>query len=506
MLNGGTSNGGNPGTYKVTTDTITLKAAVRKGYTFAGWYSDSARTKKVTTIAKGSTGNKTFYAKWTINTYTIKYVLNGGTSNGGNPSTYKVTTDTITLKAAVRKGYTFVGWFSDSARTKQVKTIAKGSTGNKTFYAKWTPNKYTIKFNGNGATSGTLADKSCTYGISYTLAANPFKRTGYTFQGWNTRKDCSGTAYANKATVSNLAGADGAVLTFYAQWKPISYTVKFNGNEANAYGYYVDTKSSVKDMTCEYNKIYPLSPVGDYFYYSSYLSFTGWNTKPKGDGKAIADCVDFKNLTTTNGAVITLYAQWKVPVNSLTIFDEDVTIGYPKVLDVDVYPSNHTDTLTFTSSDPTIAKVDQTGKVTGFKTGKVTITVKASSGKKDTCTVKVVKNEANWHASRKWYDYDEYEDTLAWDKLYYQGSDLILEAVLCNNHPYYTMDKFDEITFWIYDSNDKTLVDERTLTNISLGVSPYNTKTVKFTFKNVPIRDIADAYGDHAYIYTYHYN
>ena len=65
--------------------------------------------------------------------------------------------------------------------------------------------KYTIKFDGNGATSGKMSSmKSCNYGKSYKLKANAFKCKGYTFAGWNTKADGSGKAYKNKASVKNL--------------------------------------------------------------------------------------------------------------------------------------------------------------------------------------------------------------------------------------------------------------------------------------------------------------
>lgn len=62
-LNGGTNNRSNPKKYDVTTK-ITLKKPTKKGYVFKGWYKDSKFKKKITKIAKGSTGNITLYAKW----------------------------------------------------------------------------------------------------------------------------------------------------------------------------------------------------------------------------------------------------------------------------------------------------------------------------------------------------------------------------------------------------------------------------------------------------------
>ncbi len=134
-LNGGTQQG-NPSTYNNTSNTITLKNPTRKGYTFKGWYSDSKYKYRVTSIKKGSTGNKTLYAKWSKNTYKLSYQLNGG-KNGKNPSSYTVTSNTITLKSPTRKGYTFKGWYSDSKYKYKVTSIKKGSTGNKKLYARW---------------------------------------------------------------------------------------------------------------------------------------------------------------------------------------------------------------------------------------------------------------------------------------------------------------------------------------------------------------------------------
>ena len=62
--------------------------------------------------------------------------LNGGKNNSANPSNYKIDTPTITLAKPTRLGYTFEGWYSDSSFKTKVNTIEKGSTGDKTFFAK----------------------------------------------------------------------------------------------------------------------------------------------------------------------------------------------------------------------------------------------------------------------------------------------------------------------------------------------------------------------------------
>lgn len=102
-----------------------------------------------------------------------------------------------------------------------IKTYTCGRCGAK--YTEEIPKlavKYTVKFHGNGSTSGTMKSLTgCGYGNTYTLAANKFKRTGYTFAGWNTKKNGKGKSYKNKAQIKNLTSVDGKTVTLYAQWK-----------------------------------------------------------------------------------------------------------------------------------------------------------------------------------------------------------------------------------------------------------------------------------------------
>ena len=219
-LNSGTNAKDNPSQYNIETSTITLQNPTRKGYTFKGWYTDSNYKNQIKQIKKGSTGNKTLYAKWSKKSYAITYNLNSGTNSKDNPAKYNISTATITLKNPTRKGYTFKGWYTDSNYKNQIKQIKKGSTGNKTLYAKWSANKYTVTFDANHkkATGKTKAI-TCKYGKKYTLTSNGFKRKGYTFKGWNTKKDSSGKTYKNKAEIKNLTSKSNGKVVLYAQWK-----------------------------------------------------------------------------------------------------------------------------------------------------------------------------------------------------------------------------------------------------------------------------------------------
>ena len=112
----------------------------RTGYTFDGWYNGDNEFKAGDSV----TGNITLHAKWTADTYTIAYNLNGG-NNVDNPTSYNVETKTITLSSTTKTGYTFGGWYDNATFAgEKITQIAKGSTGDITLHAKWTPNKAMI--------------------------------------------------------------------------------------------------------------------------------------------------------------------------------------------------------------------------------------------------------------------------------------------------------------------------------------------------------------------------
>ena len=88
-------------------------------------------------------GSGKVYGKWSkkkkVTTYySIKYVLNGGTQPSGQRKAYTKSTATFRLKPPAREGYVFNGWYTSSSFKTKVTRIKKGTTGNKTFYAKWT--------------------------------------------------------------------------------------------------------------------------------------------------------------------------------------------------------------------------------------------------------------------------------------------------------------------------------------------------------------------------------
>jgi len=281
---------------------------------FDGWataadgepvYADKATVKNLTA---GANGVFNLYANWTdspLPTYNVTFDSNGGsdvesqTVLSGQCAT-EPTTPTKT-------GYTFVGWENNSVAWNFADVVTQDIT----LVANWTANTYTVAFNANGG-SGNMNPMSFTYGESQALAANAFiAPTSKVFNGWNTKADGSGTAYADKATVSDLTSENGVTVTLYAQWKSVSsgsgshsttkttYTVTFNANGGEG-EMFPQTFTSGKEKALNLN-----------FFTREGYTFEGWATSADGD------VVYTDGETIKVSKSMTLYAVWESnePVN-----------------------------------------------------------------------------------------------------------------------------------------------------------------------------------------------
>ena len=184
-LDGGTAEG-NPDTYTVETDAFTLKNPTRPGYTFTGWSGTglTGEDNLTVTIPKGSTGNRSYTAHWSLNTYSITYDLDGGTASG-NPDFYTVESSTITLNPPTRTGYTFIGWSGTdlSGSDNLTVTIPAGSIGNRSYIAHWSLNIYSITYDLDGGTALGNPDFYTVESSAITL--NEPTKAGYVFTGWS---------------------------------------------------------------------------------------------------------------------------------------------------------------------------------------------------------------------------------------------------------------------------------------------------------------------------------
>jgi len=121
---------------------VNLASYVKPGYTFLGWYDNNGLSgDPVTAVSAAATEDLTFWASCSLNTYTIQYYDGATPLTGLVPATYTVEAAESLPTPGAKEGYTFAGWRDNAGLTgSAVTTIPVGSTGNKTFYAKWTSN------------------------------------------------------------------------------------------------------------------------------------------------------------------------------------------------------------------------------------------------------------------------------------------------------------------------------------------------------------------------------
>lgn len=135
----------------------TFVKPTRRGYTFVGWYKE-ATLETAATDFRMAAQDEAFYAKWSLDTYTVTVELNGGTADGDIPSTYTVEDSACVLPDVTKKGYTFVGWTMNGNETSVDKIDPSEITGNITLTAQFTVNKYNLTFN---TTSNNVRDGEC---------------------------------------------------------------------------------------------------------------------------------------------------------------------------------------------------------------------------------------------------------------------------------------------------------------------------------------------------------
>ena len=141
----------NPGSYNVDSADITLYNPSRDLYTFVGWCDDEELTVNCSTtktIESGSYGNKDFWAKWTLNSYTVEFDANATDTDSTKSDvscTYGVACDDITNNNEItRTDYGFIGWSTDkNATTAEYTTTITQNTelpgDTLKLYAIWTP-------------------------------------------------------------------------------------------------------------------------------------------------------------------------------------------------------------------------------------------------------------------------------------------------------------------------------------------------------------------------------
>lgn len=267
----------------------------KEGHTFGGWYLNGDFSgSPVTNIDTADRGNKTYYAKWNINQYTITFDTSGGSAVSSITQDYGSTV--VKPLDPTKEGYTFTGWEPEIPDTIPSSNI--------TIKAKWSVNKYTITFDSDGGSA--VPPITLDYGSIVIAPISPTK-VGYTFNGWD------------KVIPSTMPYND---MTIKASWKINKYTITFDTNGG----------STIEAITLDYGSSItkPSNPT------RSGYSFIGWDveipsTMPAYDMTIKAKWLDSEK---PSGEIKVATNSWKTLLNSISFglfFNNSQTVSISAV-------------------------------------------------------------------------------------------------------------------------------------------------------------------------------
>lgn len=325
-----------------------------QGWNFVGWntkadgtgtpYTDKAQVKIAT-----NDSIVILYAQWQVNTFIIEYRQNKPANASklvtGETASSHHTSDELgrlTSNGFKLQGWTFIGWNTKAdgsgiaySNNYNIKLALDSSS--LLLYAQWSANTYTIEYKFNKPTNAStpINDKMTISQLKVDtvskLANNSFEIKGWTFTGWNTKADGSGTSYANGYS-TNFTYEKNAIVSLYAQWRANTYTIKYNSGQGtgtmNSTTHYYDSPA----------------PLGECTFIYLGRTIKRWNTKVDGSGISYSKDDMVKNLTSNDGEVVNLYAQWETNDYKVVYFSNKPTNASHNVLGQMVNSTHKVDT------------------------------------------------------------------------------------------------------------------------------------------------------------------
>ena len=206
------------------------------GYNVVGWNTNAnATTSSWNANTNKNNVNGTYYPIVKAKTIKVIFYRNASTSDSTTATqtfTYGVSGQAFSAKGWTNTGHTMAGWAKNrNAVTKDYNTLSgvadtwiNSYAPNINLYAVWNKDIYTIKYDANGG-SGAPTAQTKTYDTDLTLTTSTPTRSGYTFDGWNTKSDGSGTNYSAGGKFTTNANT-----TLYAKWKQNTFTLRYNDN------------------------------------------------------------------------------------------------------------------------------------------------------------------------------------------------------------------------------------------------------------------------------------
>ena len=200
---------------------------VYDGLDFKSWrdelnktnYLDGATVSNLTTAAGGTV---TLKAVW-FEGYFVEFYGGKGASGEMPRQQFACGVDTVLpLNEFTKKGYTFTHWtntqgrvFTDGAVVRDLALMGETSA----LYAVWTPNKYYVRFDDNGANWGEMEVQEFTYDTTQELTANAYGGNFIEFIGWAKTQDAERRSYRDRQLVGNLTDVPNETNVLYAVWK-----------------------------------------------------------------------------------------------------------------------------------------------------------------------------------------------------------------------------------------------------------------------------------------------
>ncbi len=253
---------------------------------------------------------------------TISYTFNGNTIYTQTFSKeYEIQEKDIPTELS-KQGYNFIGYGEDGTKTRaEVATYLNENATVTEYQVNFELIKYTVTYNGNGATDGSVGGGIYSIENAHIVAANGFTNPGYKFIGWNTMADGLGTSFSVGESIGYYTFATPNNITLYAQWEEITLTIVFEPGEQGS-----GTNPETKYLHYGESITLPANPYDCSWYYE----FAGW--KCNETNYTAGATFGFDN-SLTDDATYTFTAQWKAREltikfnNAGTMSDEKFT--YP---------------------------------------------------------------------------------------------------------------------------------------------------------------------------------
>ncbi len=278
---------------------IPIEEPTKIGYTFEGWYTDLTYKDKFN-FDLPVTDQVACYAKWTPNSYTIKFDSNGGIGTMNDVNAIYDVSLSLPYLAFDYPYHAFDHWIVQNGEEtyldgQVVKNLTSENGGIITLVAVWEKEKYTIQFDGNDADRGSMQKIQLEIDEIINLPTVEFSKTGYLFKGWQ----LGDRTFQDGEEITKLGKAN-QVITFVAIWEPITYFIEFHANNGT---------NEVIRQEVKYFQTVKLNK-NSFTYLEEEKVFENWILENGNSTQYFTDQQEVSNLTTVNNQTLIFKANW----------------------------------------------------------------------------------------------------------------------------------------------------------------------------------------------------